>query len=475
LKRPNILFIFSDQHSPFFFGHEGHPVQRTPNFDALSREGVVFGQAYCQNPLCVPSRASMMMGKYSRNIGLYENRHIMPSNYPTIPNLLGNAGYKTCVIGKTHINGEQFHGFSQRPYGDLFGQAHQPDPARNESEAGFGDIIGDAGPTGIPLAMTQTEICVAETVKWLQINRKSIEPFFLCVNFEKPHFPINPPKRFFDYYIDKVTLPVPPSDRTYEEAVPFVVRAAENNGMLRGHDADPEALRKTLAAYCGCVEWVDDAVGRIIDALDYMGLGEDTIVVYSTDHGEMAFQKGFWQKTVFFDGSARVPLIFRCPGRIAGGRRWDLPVGLIDLMPTFCAAAGAAAPEEGDGVDMSEYLLHGKKINRTEIYCESVVLKEPEHAGCMLRTDRWKYCFYLDGAEELYDMETDPMEDKNLIDYAVHATLVKSLREKVVEFWQPGEQIERYRSTPMMQREKHFYYYSNQFMTGDGSVVDAIP
>ena len=458
-------------------GYEGHPVQETPNFDKLASEGVVFEQAYCQNPLCVPSRASMMTGLYSKNLGLYENRHIMQSNYPTFARVMSKGGYSTCMIGKTHINGEQFQGFDQRPYGDLYGQAHQPDPARTpeKGETGLGDILTDAGPSGIPLAMTQTEICVSEAVKWLQLNRKSETPFFLCVNFDKPHFPVNPPKKYYDKYAGRVPLPESKSDYLSEKAVPFVKKSAEVIGLAEFSGISPELHEKKLAAYCGCIEWVDDAVGRIIEALDYMGLGDDTIVIYTTDHGEMAYQEGFWQKSVFFDQSARVPLIIRCPGKIAGGRKWNKPVGLIDLMPTVCAMAGVDMPDNLDGEDMSGYLLGNDLPQRTEIFCESVVLKVPEHAGCMLRTGKWKYNLYLDGAQELYDMENDPLEDNNLCDDAEYKEIIASLKNKVTEFWLPEKQMERYKNTPMMQYEKHFYTYSNQFMTADGRVVDAIP
>jgi len=479
MKRPNFLFICSDQHNADFTGYAGHSVQKTPALDSLAREGIVFRQAYCQNPLCVPSRASMMMGKYSKNIGIYENRHIMQSNNDTLPRLLSREGYHTCMIGKTHINGEQYQGFDQRPYGDIYGQAHQPDPRRTpeKGESGLGDILLDSGPSGIPLAMTQTEICVAEAVKWLQIYNygKSANPFFCCVNFDKPHFPINPPERYFNSYAGKVTLPEQKCDYIREKAVPFVKKAVEQNGLWEHYGINREFHEKTLAAYCGCIEWVDNAMGRIVDALDYMGLGKDTIVIYTSDHGEMACQKGFWQKSVFFDQSARVPLIIRYPERFSGGRELESPVGLIDMFPTICSLAGIEPSSDCDGEDLTSYLLSGAPLSRKEIFCESAVLKVPEHAGCMLRTEKWKYNYYLDGFEELYDMSVDPLEDANLCNDSTLNELKQTLKEKVIVFWEPDKQLKRYAETPLMRHEKHFYFYSNQFVTGDGKIVDAAP
>ncbi|MFO7611612.1 MAG: sulfatase-like hydrolase/transferase, partial [Clostridia bacterium] len=166
-KRPNILFILSDQHSPHVLGCAGNRDIRTPNLDSLASEGVVLDNMYCQNPLCVPSRASLITGRYSRNTGIYDNMHIMEANTTTLPGVLSANGYRTCLIGKSHFNGEQYHGYMQRPYGDLYGQGHQPDPGRRPEFGinGLGDVLANSGPSEMPIELTQTEICVAEACK----------------------------------------------------------------------------------------------------------------------------------------------------------------------------------------------------------------------------------------------------------------------------------------------------------------------
>ena len=487
MKKPNILLLFSDQHNYSYLGSEGHPYIKTPSLDRLAAEGVKFPNAYCQNPLCVPSRANLMTGRYCRNLGIYDNRHCLQSNGVTLPRVFGAAGYRTCVIGKTHFNGEQWQGFQQRPYGDLYGQGHQPDPYRTPEEkgpnSGLKDIIACSGPTGIPLPMTQTEICVAEAAKWLQVHasREAATPFLLSVNFDKPHFPINPPKEYFDRYIDQVTVPTDLEDYLERSAVPFVRNSARNNGVLQ-HRGHHDLVRQTLAAYCGCVEWVDNAVGRIVNVLDFLGLKDDTIVIYTTDHGEMGYERGFWQKTVFFDSSARIPLIFRWPGKFAPGRAPRDFAGLIDLLPTLCDLAELGPlprydglPCDADGVSLKNALAAGTPVGRDEIFCESTVLKEPEHAGCMIRKGQWKYNHYLDNQDELYDMEADPRELNNLVNNPAYKDTADELRNRVKTFWEPEKQIARYNATPMMQNEKHWYFYSNQFMLSDGVVVDARP
>ncbi len=479
-RRPNILFVLSDQHNPHWLGHAGHPWVRTPHLDALARAGLRFENCYCQNPLCVPSRAALVTGRYSRNQGIYDNQHILEANSITFPRVLSQAGYRTCLIGKAHFNGEQFHGYQQRPYGDWFGQAHQPDPRRtpDKGESGLGEWLQQPGPSGIPLPLTQTEICVAETAKWLQLHQglHPQQPFLLSVHFDKPHFPFNPPPALFEHSLRHARLPRV-RDPHFRTSVPFVRQAIRwlypaEPGRLS--NAEQEQRRRTLAAYAGCVEWVDDAVGRVLEVLDYLGLADDTLVIYSSDHGEMAGEHGLWQQSVFFAASARVPLLMRWPGRIAPAKRVAVPVGLIDLFPTLCAVAGVSAPATCDGQSLLP-VLDGGRLHRDAIYSESVLLKQPEHAGCMIRSGPWKYNLYLDGAEELYHLPDDPHEECNLAGKSQHAARVGTLRRQVERFWEPQAQLARYQRTPRMAREKHFYFYSNQFLTGEGIVVDAQP
>lgn len=472
-NRPNILFIFPDQHSPHVLGYEGNTVIDTPNIDRLAREGAYFEEAYCQNPLCVPSRMSMLTGRYSRSIGIYENKHVLEHNCVTLPRVFGASGYRTCLIGKAHFNGEQFHGYQQRPYGDLYGQAHQPDPERRPEfgPAGLGGLTGNAGPTGIPLPLTQTEICVAETAKWLQthVALHPEQPFLLSLNFDKPHFPLRPPEYYYRKYVGRVGLP--PVPENYEQkVVPFVAEALKRFG---GHD--PVRALDALVSYYACVEWVDDAVGRVLDVLEYLGLAQNTIVIYTTDHGELGGEHGLWNKSVFFEASARVPLVIRWPGVVPAGTVRKEIVGLIDLFPTLCAASGFATPDTCEGVSLLPAVVDNEPLQREHLFAESALLNHPEQAGCMVRHGQWKFNIYLDGAEELYDLESDPDEWVNLAKEQKHADLVKGLREQAVRFWSPDEQQSRFDATPVMRREKHFYPYSNQFVLGEGVVVDARP
>lgn len=476
---PNILMLVSDQHNANVLGCADNAEIETPNLDALADGGIIFDNAYCQGPLCVPSRTSLITGQYCRNHGVYDNRHVLEHNRRTFPRVLSAHGYRTCLIGKAHFNGEQYHGYQQRPYGDLWGQAHQPDPCRvpENGDDGFGDIIRNSGPSSIPLALTQTEVCVAETARWLQQHRDlyASVPFLLSVHFDKPHFPLNPPKPYFERYVGKVSLPE--FDPGFlRRTVPFVQKAAafyQANRYFPTQNTEADHLR-ALAAYYGCVTWVDNAIGRILDILRYLGFYDRTIVIYTSDHGDMLGHHGLWQKTVFYEGSSRVPLIMAIPGLTKPGRRASELVGQIDLFPTLCDLIGIEQPVGCDGINLHP-ILEGRRLNRDEIFSESVVLKSPDAAGCMIRSGSFKYNYYLDGTEELYDLAQDPSEAVNCAADPSFASIKAELRARVIRFWEPEHQLERYQATPMMTREKHFFEWSNQFVGSDGTIINARP
>ena len=477
-EKPNILFIVSDQHSPHVTGFGGNKYINTPRLDELAAQGIIFSNMYCQNPLCVPSRASMITGQYSRTTGIYDNMHIMQANITTLPRTLSENGYRTCLIGKSHFNGEQYHGYQQRPYGDLYGQGHQPDPERKPEFGinGLGDVLGNSGPSEIPIELTQTEICVAEASKWLQLHKSggSRQPFLLSVHFDKPHFPIRPPAKFFDKYKGKLKLPEG-NENLMESNIEFIREGIAHNETGHHYGKDHDIQLRALESYYGCVEWVDDAAGRIIDVLDYLGYHDDTIVIYSSDHGEMGAEHGTWQKTLFYEASAKVPMVLRWPGVVKPGSFTDTISGLLDIFPTICDSAGIETPSSCEGLSLVPLLKEGKAPDRKGIFSESAVLRATHIAGCMYRTGNYKYCYYIDGSEELYDLSQDPGEVKNLSSEAGYETLVSEYRTIVKDFWKPDEYQERVSATPIMSKEKHFYPYSNQFSTGDGRVLDGRP
>ncbi len=471
-RQPNVLFVLSDQHNAKTLGCAGNGMIRTPHLDRLAAEGVRFSEVYSQNPLCVPSRCSLLTGRYCRNIGIYTNTDILEPNSCTFPRVLSEAGYRTCLIGKAHFNGEQFHGYRERPYGDIYGQAHQPDPRRagENGDSGLGELVGNAGATGIPLPLTQTEICVAEASKWLQthVDSHPRQPFLLSVNFDKPHFPARCPSQYFARYNGRIQVPHVPADY-HNRAVPFVKKAIRRFGC-KDQDGD-----RYLAAYYGCVEWIDEAIGRLLQVLDYLQLAKNTIVIYASDHGDLCGEKGAWNKTLFFDSSSKVPLIMRYPAVFQSGKVCDEIAGLIDLFPTICEATQIPVPASCEGTSLLSVLEGSGSLPRRQIFCESAFLGDPADCGCMIRKGHWKYAQYLDGSQELYHMKNDPGEWQNLACDPSVKNVVASLHAETSEFWEPEKHPDRLAFTPKVLREKHFYEFSNQFLLGNGAVINARP
>lgn len=479
-RRPNVLFLLSDQHNPDFLSCAGNLTAHTPNLDRLAHEGVRLTNAYCQQPLCVPSRMSMLTGRYCKDLGIYDNRDILPANSPTFARCLSEHGYRTALIGKAHMNGDQYQGYQERPYGDLFGQAHQPDPCRlpENYDHGLGDIVTQSGPSRIPLPLTQTEVVVAESCKWLQdhVDTRGGQPFLLSVHFDKPHFPINPPAAYLAAYEGNVELPSHWDDEHGEDHLQSLVPFVRSNFVDEGYyRADRELHQKTLEAYYGCVEWVDDAVGRILSVLEYLDLASDTVVIYASDHGDMAGAHGAWQKMVFFEESARVPFIIRIPGAPEFGTVRDGLVELTDVFPTLCELAGISPPADLRGTSMIPLLNGQAEHVREYAFSESVLINKPELAGCMVRWKQWKYAFYLDGTEELYNLREDPRETRNVSADPGLKNIRDHLHEHLVRFWEPDEQLRRYQGARRMPFEKHFFPYSNQFCVGAGRWFNGRP
>ncbi len=484
-SKPNVLFFFSDQHSVHHIGAYGAETVRTPTLDRLAGEGYRFDNCYCQSPLCVPSRSSLFSGKYVKDILTYENDCILDtSRHVPFPKLLSAAGYRSCVIGKQHINGEQFMGFKQRPYGDYYGQGHQPDPYRDADErqgkSGLGEVRNGgyfelAGPSGIPEFQISDNIISYEAVKWMQEHKElhEEEPFFLMLNFPKPHWPYNPPSCYYDLYKDAVHNEAL-DESLWETDVPYIQNLRKQWGVTSGKKAD---MDKALAAYLGCITHIDALMGSIIESLEYLGFSEDTMIVYSTDHGDMAGEHNLWQKGCFYEGSAGVPLIIKMPGDYPGGKTIEANTGLIDLYPTFLDICGidADGDDELGGISLLPLIEGSGSPDRDTVFSEIGWRTFAGDAGCMVKKGNLKYNYYLESAHELYDLDHDPDERNNLIGSAEYAEAEKDLKKTVIDFFEPDRFDFRYSSQLRFQQQKFRHTYSNQYLLNNGTIIDARP
>lgn len=423
MTRPNILLLFSDEHSFRFMGHcpesEGGEPVRTPNFDRLAAQGTVFTDAYCQMPLCTPSRISMLTGRLARDCGAWANESVLRPELPTLPGLLRDSGYATCLVGKMHLGGrQQFVGFQHRPYGDLTGKAgHQRETMPRTVHGMRARTCVEVGETLIPESLLQDQVVAHESVAFLreQAHRRPEQPWFLCAGFSRPHFPLTAPRRHLDrYWPNGVTEPrVPAGGDAYDH--PMSV------GMRKGFQAEAisrDEMMRARGGYFANVSYMDEIVGEMLLRLEHAGLLENTVIIYTTDHGEMAGEHGVWWKNGWYEACTRVPLIFSLPQQRRGEQpagRCRTPVGLVDLLPTLAGLAGLPVPDWAAGADLSPTLTTGAPAPDRPIFCDALTPRWG--AGTefrMIRQGRYKVVRFRKASPLAFDVQADPGEQHNL-------------------------------------------------------------
>lgn len=486
MTKPNILFLFSDEHSFRFMGHVpesagGEPVH-TPNFDQLAAQGTVFTDAYCQMPLCTPSRMCLLSGLEARNCGAWDNQDVMDPTLPTIPKTLATAGYNTALIGKMHFGGNlQFHGFQHRPYGDLLGNTgHQWEPLQAEDRHGMVVRTRDAGLTEIPASKLQEEVIATETVAFVREHQHTNpdQPWFVCASFSRPHFPLTAPKRHLNrYWPNGVTEPkAPASGDAYDH--PMSV------GMREGFQVDRishEEMMRSRAAYFGCVTYLDEVIGDLLVRLEADGLLENTIIVYSTDHGEMAGEHGTWWKNGWYEACTHIPLIVSLPEQRYGdmpAREVNTPVALIDLYPTFCGLANIAPPNDLDGADLTSVLADGADAPDRPIFCDTLIPRWGEgNEFRMVRQGQYKYVHFRNAPPLFFDLANDQNEQHNLVSTATgEAKMMLDHLQQTAADSIDFDAVERERIESQRDLAARYPAFSgrhgNQYLMPSGQIVD---
>ena len=424
-NRPNVLFLLSDEHSFRCFSHldanaEGEPVH-TPTFDALANNGTVFDQTYCQMPLCTPSRMCLLTGRYVRGCGAWSNSSLMRPDVPTMPGAFADAGYATCLVGKMHFGGaRQYNGFQHRPYGDMTGRAgHQTDPLDQPGRGmAMRSRTADAGVSDIPDSQHQEQCTTRESIAWLREHTAAHpdQPWFLCASFSRPHFPLTAPKRHFErYWPDGVTQPK--VGRTGDALEHPMTRGAMDGFQV--DQIDETEKQRARAAYFACVDYLDEVIGDMLASLERDGLLDNTIIVYTSDHGEMAGEHGLWWKHTWHEASARVPWFIQTPEQRHGdapAARLNTPASLADLFPTLAGLCEVPTPNDLDGVDLSQNVRRGiEPTERGPVCCDNLVPRWGDGSEFrMVRDGPYKYIAFRDAPELLFNVEDDPFEQHNL-------------------------------------------------------------
>ncbi len=442
-KRPNILLIMADQMAAAPLPPYGGRVVKAPHLARLAEEGAVFESAYCNSPICAPSRFSMMTGRLPTSIGAWDNASELPASLPTLAHYMCAAGYRTILSGKMHFIGpDQRHGFEERLTTDIYPADFSWTP---NWRAGPTD-----SPSGISMQnVVQAGVCVRslqmdydDEVEYFALQRlydlarePDRPPFFMTVSFSHPHPPYTTAAEHWNRYrSEQIDMPVvPPS--------PVEDRDVHSRWLHVSHGADrqvvtEEQVRNARHAYYGMISYVDDKIGRLMTALDAYGFARDTIVVFTADHGEMLGERGMWYKQCFFEPSVRVPLLVHAPGRHAPGRI-PQPVSLVDLLPTFLDWAGASIEPADplDGASLVDMLGGAMAVDRTILseYTDMGVI-----APCrMARRGAFKLMYTHGHPHRLYRLDRDPLELEDVAGSEALAEVEAALLATILERWNP--------------------------------------
>jgi choline-sulfatase len=435
--RPNILMILSDQHSKHVLGCYGNEIVRTPRLDRLASEGMRFSDVYTGSPVCCPSRMTFMTGRTPSRNRVWNNNQILNSAIPTWAHTLGIAGYETSLLGRMHFEGhDQYHGFENRPIGEMF--AVSPGTFRGEKyPSGQDRRVMELSGHGTTTYQWMDDRITEATCEYLHDHKDSERPFAAVVGYVLPHCPFVAPKDLFDYYYDRVDIPEVESDQ------PDMTRWYRKSRRI-DEPLPEERTRIARAAYFALCEYTDRLVGQLLDCLEETGLAENTLVIYASDHGEMAGEHGCWTKNTYYEGSASVPMIARLPGSIPAGTTTDTVCNLMDLGPTFADIAGAEDLPDWDGRSLLPILTSRNRdgwVNETfsEVGDNSM---DPTVPSRMIRSDQWKLWVDQEIPGEapnvaLFDLEADPGEIHNLADGPAHSETRQRLLTRVMEGWNP--------------------------------------
>jgi len=462
-NQPNVLLIMADQLMPFLMGAYEHPVVKTPNLNKLVERGVRSDAAYTPCPLCAPARASLMTGKYVTRIRVWDNASPLGSDQPTLAHYLSNAGYDTVASGKLHYVGPgQLHGYRTRLTTDSYPASFDwlPTAKRERGERVLdqrqhanGYRLPNVGVSKWTIFLAYDEETQFRALEYLRskcTNRyvEDTKPFFLSVSFHCPHDPFKVTQDLWDLYEDEdIEIPEYPAnmEETYS-AMDHWLNAY--HGTDRTDIKDPESLTALRRSYYGLVTFIDEKVGEMLHALERLELHENTIVIFTSDHGDMLAEKNMVQKRSFYEFSSRVPLIISFPDARAAGTKCPQPVSLIDLAPTILELAGIEEWLPMDGRSLLP-CIEGKEMDR-------VVFSESHTNGVyepcfMVRKGKFKYIYIRNEDSQLFDLRKDPGEWNILSGGPSYAELEAELRSHILETFDP-DQIEEELQQSLLKR-----------------------
>ncbi len=415
MKKPNVLFIYADQLRYDALACNGNTVVKTPNIDRLNGESVSFKNAYTSYPLCCPFRGSVLTGKYAHNHGLYVNHYAIPFNQEFLPQIMNEHGYHTGWIGKWHLNGGKKHDFV--PKEERAGFTHFNGFTRGHS---YEKSIYYCGDDKTPRRSSLYE-AVYETFHLMDFVDESValdKPFLGCISYGLPHPPFSAPDKYLTMYS--------PEEVPIRENVP--------------KDGEEKA-REFTAKYLGLVTMLDEEIGKVLDGLEKRGVLDDTMIIFVSDHGEMAGELGRYKKIVINDASMHVPFMIRYPKGFDVKTVYNMVDPSIDVFPTILDVCGVSIPQYAEGISLKAQCEGDKNAEvRDYVYFENMRQRfDYEHPMFIsvairgIRTE--KYCYQENEgvSTQLFDIENDPLEMNNLINDEKYSEIVKKLHKRVAD------------------------------------------
>lgn len=439
MNKPNILIFMVDQLNGTFFPDGPADWLHAPNIKKLAARSTRFKNAYTASPLCAPGRASYMSGQLPSTTGVYDNAAEFPSSIPTYAHHLRRAGYQTCLSGKMHFVGpDQLHGFEERMTTDIYPPdfGWTPDYRKPGERIDWwyhnmGSVTG-AGVAEITNQMEyDDEVAYHATRKVYDYARgKDPRPWCMTVSFTHPHDPYVARRKYWDLYEDCAHLMPEIGPIPYEEQDAHSKRILDANDRDNFNISD-EDIRRSRRAYFANISYLDDKVGEVMEALE--ATRQEAIILFVADHGDMLGERGLWFKMSFYEGSARVPLMICAPNMTPGLN--ETPVSNIDVCPTLCDLAGVSMEEVMPWTEGMSLVPMGQGEERTAPVAMEYAAEASYAPMVCLRYGKWKYTRCNLDPDQLFDLEADPHELRNLAEVAEHQGTLQTLRAKSEKRW----------------------------------------
>lgn len=466
-RPPNIVLIMADQLAPQFTGAYGHPVVKTPAMSELAERGARFDTAYCNSPLCAPSRFSFMSGQLVTRIAAYDNASEFPATIPTFAHYLRAMGYRTCLSGKMHFVGpDQLHGFDERITTDIYPSdfAWTPDwEAPDERIDKWYHNMDSVREAGMAVGTFQIdydeEVAFFAKRKLLDYARDDTVPFCMVASFIHPHDPYVALPSFWNLY-DEADIDMPRHVLSRDQQDPMSRRLMDGIEASTA-EVTEQQVRNARRAYYANTSYFDSKVGQLVQCLEDHGQLENTIVIITADHGDMLGERGLWYKMSHFEHSARVPLIMAGPGLVHG--TVDNACSLVDILPTLldiAASTGVEKPALGQTIDGRSLLpaARGEADRVSEAigeYCAEMTI----HPVFMIRRGPWKYIHCEADPAQLYKLDTDPEELDNLATDPNHHVTAQAFKHEAESRWDSTALREQVIAT---QRQRRAVYAAMQ-------------